>query len=362
MGNGDYRKTQQLKALAKELGAGACGIASLQAFDDWPLEEWLDQGHQAGMAFLAKSPQKRKDPQAFAPQACCAIVLAWRTPPLSAGSIAGFGRAIDYHFALREPLEKIADWLHQQGAKICQTAIDTSAVFERGLAARAGLGWLGKSANLIHPELGTALNLAEIFTDLPLVPDQPRPNQCGHCSRCIQACPTQAICAPGVIDARRCVSYLTIEHRGPVPRALRPLIGHRLFGCDQCQLACPYNRGGSKTQGPIHPGLEDWQLGELLELSNRRFARRFRGSPLARLRRNGLARNICTVMGNRAELADTQALGQRLLSDPDLAVRVHAAWALGRHLCPQSQALLEEAQRHEAEAEVSAEIEWALAQ
>jgi epoxyqueuosine reductase len=210
---------------------------------------------------------------------------------------------------------------------------DTGAILERGWAERAGLGWAGKHTGLISERLGSWLVLGELLVDRPLDPDPPfAHDRCGTCRRCIAACPTGAIVAPRQLDARLCISYLTIELRGPIPRELRPMIGDWIFGCDVCQEVCPWNRFAPPArEARLHArALEGWTLERWLELDAPGFDALFAGSPIRRARRAGFLRNVCVALGNRGEAGSVEALVRTLTGDPEALVRAHAAWALGQ--------------------------------
>ena len=225
------------------------------------------------------------------------------------------------------------------------------------------MGWIGKNTNLIRKGAGSWFFLGEILTDLALEPDQPARNYCGTCARCIAACPTGAIVGPYQLDARRCISYLTIEHRGSIPAEMRPLIGSRIFGCDDCQEVCPWNRFAVKTQDPDFAERPEQQTPEqipLLFLDANAFRARFQGTAILRAKRSGFVRNVAIALGNLGDRRSVEPLSRALAHDPDPLVRGHAAWALGRIGC--AQATLYDAARRETSQDVLAEIRAALAQ
>ncbi len=250
------------------------------------------------------------------------------------GVIARYARFRDYHEALAPRLGELAAFVNELGGTETRSLwyVDTGPILERDLAQRAGIGFIGKHTNLISRELGNWFFLAEILTTLDLAEDEPERNRCGACRRCLDACPTQAITGPFQLDARRCVAYLTIELKGAIPRELRPLIGARVFGCDDCLEACPWNRFAQ--EGRIMPEARRGDLAQadllgLLAMSEREFKTRFAGTPLFRSKRRGLSRNACVALGNIGDQAALPALRQAA-EDPDPLIAEHAAWALAQ--------------------------------
>jgi epoxyqueuosine reductase len=239
--------------------------------------------------------------------------------------------------------------------------VDDGPMLDRAAAARSGLGWFGKNTNLLTVSHGSWVFLGQIITDLPLEPDPPLRKTCGSCARCLPACPTGAIIAPYVVDNARCISYLTIEHRGAIPVELRPLMGDWVFGCDLCQEVCPVNR---KAMPTTEPDLQRPELGlvdllELLELSDAEFLRRFRGTPIMRAKRVGLQRNACVALGNRGDPAAVPVLSRLLRASDETLLRQHAAWALGRIGGTEAERTLRQAEQAEADQAVLAEIQQA---
>ena len=241
--------------------------------------------------------------------------------------------------------------------------VDDGPMLDRAAAARAGLGWFGKNGNILNPTYGSWLLLGQIVTNLPLEPDAPLAKTCGQCARCIPACPTDAIVAPYVVDNRRCISYLTIEHRGAIPHELRPAMGNWVFGCDICQEVCPVNRKAQATSDPNfgRRDLTALDLIELLDLDDARFRQRFAGTPMMRAKRVGMQRNACVALGNLRDGAATPALRHALASG-DALVRGHAAWALGRIGGDEAVAELRTVESVETDEDVRAEIRLALAE
>jgi epoxyqueuosine reductase len=256
----------------------------------------------------------------------------WQPQPKGRGRIARYALGEDYHHVLLEKLEALAAEISSSPGAMAKVYVDTGPVLEKPLAERAGVGWQGKSTTLIHPKLGPWLLLGEIITTLELEPDAPQRDLCGSCSKCIAACPTGAITAPYQLDARRCIAYLTIELKGPIPEELRPLIGDRVYGCDECLDVCPWNRFARTTREARFLAKDEEMSGkdrlhELLEISQAEFKRRFAKSPILRVKRRGLLRNVCVVLGNIGTADDLPAL-RRAEQHEEPLVREHAAWAV----------------------------------
>jgi len=323
---------------ARALGFDACRVARC----DTPphateFRQWLDEGHAGEMAWLERNKDRRTDPQQVLPGARSVIVLGlnyWQGGPESAGrgrgKIARYAWGEDYHGVIEQRLAELEEWLAAHGGAQ-RSYVDTGPVLERDYAALAGAGWHGKSTMLISRELGTWFFLAEILTTLDLPPDEPAPDRCGSCTRCITACPTGAIDAPYHLDARRCISYLTIELKGAIPEALRPLIGDRIYGCDDCLSACPWNRfarASNETAFAAREGVR-MTLVELLALDDATFRSLFRHSPIKRIKRRGLLRNVCVALGNTGGSDDLPAL-ERAALDAEPLIREHARWAIAR--------------------------------
>jgi epoxyqueuosine reductase len=252
--------------------------------------------------------------------------------PAACGEVARYARFSDYHTVLREPLRTLTALVDELsgGGTRSLWYVDTGPVLERDLAQRAGLGFIGKHTNLISRSLGNWFLLAEILTPLELAPDDPEPNRCGSCTRCLAACPTQAIIAPFRLDARRCLSYLTIELRGSIPAELRPAIGARIFGCDDCLAVCPWNRfarEGRWMKTHARTELTQPDLLELLALDEPGFQRRFAGTPFLRAKLRGLRRNVCVALGNVGDASALPALA-RAGEEADPLIAEHARWAL----------------------------------
>jgi len=336
---------------------------------------WLADGRAATMSYLARSAERRADPRQVMPAARTVISLAEsyftgllpedaRRDP-SRGIIAAYAWGRDYHDVLREKLEKIAAFVRDLAPNTqAKCFVDSGPVLEKGIAEQAALGFIGKNTLLISPRIGSMLFLGEIFTtlDLPATSRRPMPT-CGTCTRCLEACPTRALLSPYVLDASRCISYLTIEHKGVIPRELRPLIGNHVFGCDDCQNCCPWNeRFSSLTHETVYRGGRERQAPPLVELAGMtepEFRVRFAGSAVLRPGYMAFLRNVAVALGNwRSEGALEPLAGLVRCDSP--VVRLHAAWALGRTPGIKARLLLEGVAAQDADTSVRVEAEWAL--
>jgi epoxyqueuosine reductase len=288
------------------------------------------------MDYLARTRAERGDPARLLPgcRSVVAVALAYgpREDDPSWAPVSLYARGGDYHDLMRGRLRALAEYLREAGGPTVESraAVDTSAVLERDLAARAGLGWIGKNTNLIAPGGGSYFFIGVVLTTAALTPDVPIPDHCGTCTACLDACPTGAFVGPHVLDARRCLAYLTIEHRGDIDDAWKPAISEWLFGCDVCQDVCPWNRKAPPAREPaLAPTAPLPSLHALLTMDDAAFRARFRGSAMSRAKRAGLARNAALLLGNRRDRTAVPAL-RSALSDPDDGVRRAAAWALAR--------------------------------
>ncbi|MDP9347556.1 MAG: tRNA epoxyqueuosine(34) reductase QueG [Gemmatimonadota bacterium] len=345
--------TERIRARARDLGFDAVGVAPVHASAHGAsYERWIAEGFHGEMGYLAREDAvaKRKDPALLVPGARSAVVVALEyfnadadpgvTVDAARGVVARYARNLDYHEVMKERLIELQEWIGHELAPVGGRAyVDTGAVLERELASRAGLGWFGRNTMLIQPRRGSFYFLGVLLLDVELAYDEPfARDHCGRCSRCVDACPTGALLgrdesgAPRM-DARRCISYLTIELKGPIPRELRPLIGNRIYGCDICQEVCPFSRKFSTpTTEPAfveRPGINGVPLVELMGMSQEEFSRRFKGSPIKRAKRRGFLRNVAVALGNWGSPEAVPALSSAL-SDDEPLVRGHAAWALGR--------------------------------
>lgn len=367
------RMARRIKEKGNELGLGAVGIASIARSDHAAfLDDWLKRGFAGEMGYMARTAGERVDPRRRFPWVRSAVVVAVPYLPYrgdrqgQAGlvrNVARYAAGRDYHRALGERLTALARFIETEapGARTRAYA-DTGPVMERELAARAGLGWLGKNTNLIGPRGNSWLLLGEVLCDLDLPSDDPVADRCGSCTACIDACPTGAIPEPYLVDSTRCISYLTIELRGQIPVAQRADLGDWVFGCDICQEVCPWNRKTEPMQDEAFrpgPHLEERTLADLVRLDAAAFEAEFRPAALERPRRRGLVRNALVVAANSK---DEEALGaaEERLSDPDPVVRGAAAWALGRDGSGRARQALERARARETDAAVRVEIDAAM--
>jgi len=329
----------QIKSLAAELGLDACGITSADPARHAAFyQQWTAEGKAGEMQWLTREPERRADPRVVLVGARSIIVAGlnyWQPHPKGRGRIARYALGEDYHHVLLDKLETLAAEITAGGAS-AKVYVDTGPVLEKPLAERAGIGWQGKSTMLINTKLGPWLLLGEIITTLELEPDAPQRDHCGSCSKCITACPTGAITAPYQMDARRCIAYLTIELKGSIPEEMRPLIGDRVYGCDECLDVCPWNRFARTTrearflaQPEEDSGSGRDPLHALLEITQPEFKLRFAKSPILRVKRRGLLRNVCVVLGNIGTVDDLPAL-RRAEQHEEPLVREHASWAIGQ--------------------------------
>ena len=349
--------------------------------------DWLREGRHGEMGYLAteRARQSRADPPQIllgAGAQCQAILVVGMRYPAAvqpapgehtlsgdhpSGWVAAYAWGEDYHTVLVERLQQLVAFIETRLGSSFPYRIytDTGPLLERELAQRAGLGWIGKNTCLISPQAGSYFLLGEVLIGFALDPDAPfEADRCGKCTRCLEACPTGCILPDRTIDARRCISYLTIELKGSIPVELRPVIGKWIFGCDVCQVACPWNQRFARSQGDAafapRPGLPAPSLVDELSLTPQGFNRKFKGSPVERAKRRGYLRNVAVALGNSADPSAVPALTQALNQDGEPLVRLHAAWALGRIGSPAARQSLREASGMETHPEVSAEIEAAL--
>ena len=299
---------------------------------------WLDSGSGADMDWIARGAEKRCDPQKVLPGARSVIALAmnyWQGDQKgrsgARGRIARYAWGDDYHEVMEKKLRELDALLAAAGGRQ-KIYVDTGPVLERDFAAEAGIGWHGKSTMLLNRQLGTWFFLGEIFTTLELPSDPPQVPRCGSCTRCIDACPTGAITAPHQLDARRCISYLTIELKGSIPLEFRPMIGDRIYGCDDCLDACPWNRFAQVSRESAfaaRPAVERMRLRDFLALDDGQFREMFRGSPIKRIKRRGFLRNVCVALGNVGTRDDLPALAGAA-RDCEPLIAEHADWAIER--------------------------------
>ena len=339
---------EQLRQWAKEFGFADCRISDGQLQDYEPrLDEWLEAGFHGEMEYMQRHGRKRTRPAELLPGTLRVISVRMDYLPGNATDmeqnlgnpqrayVSRYALGRDYHKMMRMRLKRLSEKLQEHvGEMGYRVFVDSAPVLEKALAERAGLGWIGKHSNLINRSGGSWFFLGEIYTDLPLTPDQiPHRNHCGECSACMQACPTAAIVAPYKVDARRCISYLTIELRDSIPVELRPLMGNRIYGCDDCQLVCPWNRFAANTAEddfqPRHK-LDEATLLELFDWTEEEFLSRTEGSAIRRIGYRCWLRNIAVALGNAIPSPDIiQALLTRR-DNPDEMVAEHVLWALER--------------------------------
>ena len=360
---------------ASELGFDLVGVIPVSRSKTIDIyNAWLKKGYAGSMKYLENHAELKEDPRNLLPETISLLALGFNystvDPPAKiknpdVGCISRYSWGDDYHDLIRSKLSALENYLCQElkAGNFSRSFVDSGPVLEREVAHRAGLGWIGKHSNLINWEKGSWFFLAELLVDVPLEANIPFTHvNCGTCTSCIEACPTEAIIADRTVDARRCISYLTIELKGAIPVKLRPKMGNLIFGCDICQQVCPWNRDAPKS---LEPGLQPRpenvapQLIELMQLDHAAFSERFSKSPIKRTKRRGFLRNVAVALGNwaNAEAIPALSLG---LCDSEPLVRSHSAWALGRIADLQAKTKLEEAKLTEKNQEVLQEIETAL--
>lgn len=332
-----------LDAFAREAGFARMAVTTPDAVPDLPerLQTFLQQDRHGQMGWMAERTHWRADPAALWPEARSIIMLAElytpRGDPLEVlqhrdrGVVSVYAQGRDYHDIVKKRLKRVGRWLLEQhpGHQI-KVFVDTAPVMEKPLAQAAGLGWQGKHTNLLSRDLGSWFFLGAIFTTLPLPADPPEISHCGSCRACLEICPTNAFPAPYQLDARRCISYLTIEHHGPVDPSLRPLMGNRIYGCDDCLAVCPWNKFARTGSEMRYSGIISAEpLAQLAGLDDASFRAKFSGSPIKRIGRNRFVRNVLYAIGNSADPA-LIPVAQGLADDPDAAVADAARWAIAR--------------------------------
>jgi len=333
-----------IKAQALALGFDVCGVASVEA--PWPASGYLAQfvadGRHGDMDWIATTVERRAHPKAMWAGARSALVLGVNygpdADPLAAlehrgrGAISVYAQGDDYHEVIKTRLKALARWLVAERSCEVKVFVDTAPLLEKPLAQSAGLGWQGKHTNLVSRAFGSWLFLGSVLTDLDLAPDAAETDHCGGCRACLDICPTKAFPAPYQLDARRCISYLTIEHAGPVPIEFRAAMGNRIYGCDDCLAVCPWNKFASTAREAklqARDALRSPTLAELARLDDAAFRALFSKSPIKRIGRDRFVRNVLYAVGNSADPA-LASVAQGLLDDPDDAVRDAAGWAIGR--------------------------------
>jgi epoxyqueuosine reductase len=369
---------------AQRLGFEWFGVTTPEQPPHWGVyESWLAESRQGEMTYLSseRARQQRADPRQILPECHAILVLGIPyNPPQNLdpekldeparalrGRVAAYAWGDDYHEILADRLRLLASFIENKTGAPVQNRwySDTGPVMERDLAQRAGLGWIGKNTCLIHPNQGSFFLLAEMLLSIDLEPDPPfSSDRCGSCTRCLEACPTACILPDRTIDARRCISYLTIELKNPIPAGLRAQMGEWVFGCDICQQVCPWNQRFAAAQGDpafsARPGVPRPDLIAELKLSPEQFNRKFKGSPVKRAKRRGYLRNVAVALGNLGDGQAIPALKEALSDEPEPLVRSHAAWALGRLGGKTARQALHRAARTETDQDVLSEIQAAL--
>ena len=369
-----HERTRAIQWAATALGFDRCEAAPVRALDAAPrLREWLALGMHGSMQWMARSADRRTDPGLVVPEAKSVLIVTrsyWTgeeaTTDPSRARISRYAWGDEYHDVLGAGLRDLyAQIGHIAPGVIGRYYIDTGPVMEKAWAELAGVGWIGKHSNLITAGVGSWFFLGAIVLDCELAYGEPVHDQCGSCTACIDLCPTKAIVAPYVVDARLCIYYLTIENRGPIPRELRTAVGNRIFGCDECQDVCPWKRfaqvGAAAAAFAARADLRAPDLVELLGLDEDGFRTLFRGSPVRRAKYQGFLRNVAVALGNSHHPGAVAALTSRLQHESPL-VRGHCAWALGRFDDADARAALKARHPHESDTWVIEEIEAALAQ
>lgn len=333
---------QTIKDKARQLGFALAGVTIPDPPPHYAaFENWLAQGRHGAMDYLAseRSRLRRADPRQILPECKSILVLATPySPPLPVGEgcpkgrvrVASYARGLDYHDVLPARMKELVQFIEEQAGGPIKNRwyTDTGPLLERDLAQRAGIGWIGKNTCLIHPKRGSYFLLSEILLDLPLEPDPPfATDHCGACTRCIEACPTRCILPDRTLDARKCISYLTIELKDDIPLELRAKIGDWAFGCDICQMVCPWNRFAAEGDPAFEPNAPPPTLTEELSLTPQAFNGRFKRTPIQRAKRRGYLRNIAVVLGNTADVHALPVL-QTALNDEEPMIREHAGWAI----------------------------------
>ena len=366
-------RRRAIRELAHAHGFDIAGIVRPDAIAgaETRLARFLAEGLHGDMTWMETTAERRGDPRALWHEVRSIVMLGLNYGPegdplaiLQArgrGAISAYAQGEDYHEVIKSKLERIARTLVETAGGEAKVFVDTAAVMEKPLAAAAGLGWQGKHTNLVSLEFGSWLFLGAVFTTLDLEPDAPESDHCGSCRACLDVCPTAAFPAPYRLDARRCISYLTIEHKGPIPRELRPLMGNRIFGCDDCLAVCPWNKfakTGREAKLAAREALRAPRLDDLARLDDSAFRALFAKSPVKRTGRIRFVRNVLIAIGNSGDPA-LAAEAEILLDDAEPLVRGAAVWALSR-LAPARLCALA-AQRREAEKDGSVQAEWAAA-
>jgi epoxyqueuosine reductase len=368
------RLSQRIKTAAQQLGFELVGVSPVaMPPHEESFAQWLRRGFAGELGYMKRTEALRRDPQALVPWAVSVISVGMNyytpfprpeTSQEPQGWLSRYAWGDDYHDVIHRKLESLLARVRELHGNAVEgrAFVDAGPVLERDFAGVAGLGWIGKNTHLISPKQGSWFFLGELFVDLPLAYDRPIRDRCGKCDLCLKACPTHAFTGPYVLDARRCISYLTIELKGWMPRHLRPLIGNHIFGCDICQEVCPYNVKAPPSSEPAYQpriGLHAPQLIPLLGIDEETFRRRFRGSPILRAKRRGFLRNVAVALGNIKNREAIPAL-IHALDDVEALVRGHAAWALGQIGSRAASAALQKQLAIEPDGEARSEVDDAL--
>jgi epoxyqueuosine reductase len=359
---------------ARALGFDCAGVTDPDAIADVArhFRAFLDDGAHGDMDWLAASPERRMDPRALWPGVRSVIMLGVNYGPdenpldilqhRTSGAISVYAQGDDYHDVIKKRLKALARWLAAQSGAEVKVFVDTAPVMEKPLAAAAGIGWQGKHTNLVSREFGSWLFLGAIFSDIDLPPDAPEPDHCGSCRACLDVCPTRAFPAPYRLDARRCISYLTIEHKGPIAQEFRAAIGNRIYGCDDCLAVCPWNKFASSAHEAklvARADLEAPTLAELAALDDAGFRKRFAGGPIKRIGIERFGRNVMIAIGNSGD-RNLMRSAEEALDSNSPVVRGAAVWALGRLCRPdEGRVLRRQHATHESDTDVIAE--WRVA-
>jgi epoxyqueuosine reductase len=333
-------------------------------------EEWLTKGYAGEMAYLGRRSEERRHPEKILPEIKSIILLAHPYDSLmenssnpSQGNVSRYAWGEDYHTVLNKKLRALSKWLEEKAPKAhFYLSVDAQPVLEKAWAQKAGLGWMGKHTNIIDPEQGSYFFISAILTDMQFNPDPPQADRCGSCEACLRVCPTGAIVAPYVLDANRCISYLTIELKGPIPAPLRPMMGNHIFGCDDCQEVCPWNRfSQATTEGRFlpRPGIRHQPLARWLRLTAGEFKELFHDSAVSRAKWKGFMRNVLVAAGNSGDTSLAPLVKEKL-TEENILVRGHAVWAYRRLLGEKAREMLEEMQNEETDVFVLEEIKEAL--
>ena len=365
----------RLEAEARALGFEAIGLTTPDALTDDSaarLMAFLAEGRHGAMAWLADRPERRADPRVLWPGVRSIIMLGMNYGPTEdpmarlalrdRATISVYAQGADYHDVIKRKLKVLARWLAAETGQDVKVFVDTAAVMEKPLAAAAGLGWQGKHTNLVSRSHGSWLFLGAIYTAAELAPDAPETDHCGRCTACLDICPTAAFPAPRQLDARRCLSYLSIEHKGPIPAEFRAPMGNRIYGCDDCLAVCPWNKWATVgREAALHPraALQAPLLADLARLDDAAFRAMFAGTAIKRIGRDRFVRNVAIALGNSADPAVVPVVDQ-LLDDASPLVRGMAVWALGRLLGP-AELGRRAADRRSAEADPDVVAEWTAA-